>query len=88
MGKHSQPKTFHGWLRSRMNTVGVSQTDLVLALSKSGTKVGHASVSRWINGKAYPPREIFPKLLQILAVHGKNTHVACLLYAGIRPGVV
>lgn len=87
MGQRSKYKSFHEWLRSRMNTVGVSQTELVNALSKSGTAVGHASISRWINGKAYPPREIFPKLLQILAVHGKNTQVACRLYSGMQSKV-
>lgn len=76
---------FHHWLLDRMNTVGISQTELIHALKKRGHTVGHASCSRWVHGRAYPPRKVFGAVLDSLAVHGKARNHAARLYSGITP---
>jgi len=76
---------FHHWLLDRMKTVGISQTELINALKSRGFTVGHASCSRWVHGRAYPPRKVFGAVLDSLAVHGKARNRAARLYSGIKP---
>lgn len=74
---------FSAWLKQRLDRLEISQEQLVQALATQGASVGRASVSRWMNGRSFPPREVFPRLLDALAVHGGQRDKACRLYANV-----
>ena len=72
------------WLRDRIKRLEINQEQLVGQLQNKGLSVGRASVSRWLNGRSFPPRSVFPVLLDVLAVYGFQRDVACRLYSNVQ----
>ena len=60
--------TWQDLLRSRTESLGLTQQGLADALTAAGSPIGQAAVSKWLRGASAPEDERLPVLVAVLSI--------------------